>query len=215
MGFSSLEDKVLSFKIGNFAIAVSRKYLLYISLSVFCAIVLFLLMTSGVGFPEERPITSITWRTFKEECGFDAFRKEPRKTIHNFDRTFSGKGISWEGYIVQVNSLSEESLAHFYHASSILVKMIPDDKSADDASLALTLSEHMTEKYKNELLQLDVGDHIKFNATIIGLGDQNHLHHLHSFGFKKIEGSAHVNLNSHYQGRYKIHKEGEGPSTEG
>mmetsp|Transcript_26750 Transcript_26750/g.23611 ORF Transcript_26750/g.23611 Transcript_26750/m.23611 type:complete len:92 (+) Transcript_26750:583-858(+) len=89
--------------------------------------------------------------------------------------------------------------------------MVPDDKSVDDASLALTLSEKITNDYKEELLNLNVGDHIKFNATIVGLGDQNHLHHMHTFGFKKVEGSAHVNLHTHYSGRYKIHKEDEGP----
>mmetsp|Transcript_18098 Transcript_18098/g.17810 ORF Transcript_18098/g.17810 Transcript_18098/m.17810 type:complete len:94 (-) Transcript_18098:11-292(-) len=92
--------------------------------------------------------------------------------------------------------------------------MVPDDKKEDDASLVLTLSENMTEDYKDELLSLNVGDHIRFNATIVSQGDQSHLHHLHSFGFKKVEGSAHVNLNAFRNGRYKIRQEGDHPVVE-
>ena len=163
---------------------------------------------------EARPITDTKWTDFKDDCGFFAFTKNSRQTMRDFDYKYAGKGVSWDGYIVQVNALNDDNLAHFSHAASILVKMVPDDKSEDDASLALTLSEAMTDEFKEELLQLDVGDHIKFNATIVGLGDRQHLHHLHVFGIKKIEGSAHVNLHVHYQGRYKIHKENEGPQPE-
>lgn len=207
-----MEDKVISFNIGTFGVILSRKYLLYILLSVTCAIVLFLLLTSGVDLREERPLTDVKWPDYRDDCGFFAFTKNPRETIRTFDRKYAGRGVAWDGYIVQVNALNEDSLSHFHHASSILVKMVPDDKSEDDASLALTLSENMTEKYKDELMQLNVGDHVNFNATIVGLGDRSHLHHFHAFGIKKIQGSAHVNLHVHYNGRYKIRKENEEPS---
>lgn len=212
LGFNSMEDKVISFNIGSFGIILSRKYLLYIFLSITCVIVLFLLLSAGVNMNEENTISDISWADYRDDCGFMSFTKEPRKTIRKFDRQYAGRGVNWDGYIVQVNALSEDSLAHFHHASSLLVKMVPDDKSEDDASLALTLSERMTEKYKEELLQLNVGDHINFNATIVGLGDRNHLHHLHTFGLEKVEGTAHVNLHVHYNGRYKIRKEGDTPS---
>lgn len=215
LGFNSLEDKVISFNIGNFGVIISRKYLLYIVLTIFCVIVLFLLLTTGINLNEERPISELKWTDYRDDVGYFSFIKNPRNTIRTFDKKYSGKGVSWEGYIVQVNALNEDSLAHFHHASSILIKMVPDDKSIDDASLALTLSENMTEKYKEVLMNLDVGDHVLFNATIVGLGDQGHLHHFHCFGLDKVEGSAHVNLHTHsYNGRYKIYKENDGPSVE-
>jgi len=107
---------------------------------------------------------------------------------------------------VQVNALDEDSLSHFSHASMIFVKMNPDDKKEDDASIALTFSENMSEQFKEEMIMLDVGDHISFNATLVGLGDRSHLHHLHTFGIKKVEGSAHVNLHVHNNARYKNYK---------
>jgi hypothetical protein len=174
-----------------------------------------MILTTGIDYNEERAISDVKWTDYRDDVGYFSFLKSPRYAIRTFDRKYSGKGVSWEGYIVQVNALNEDSLAHFHHASSILIKMVPDDKSVDDASLALTLSENMTEKFKEQLMQLDVGDHINFNATVVGLGDQGHLHHLHCFGLEKVEGSAHVNLHTHsYKGRYKIYKEDDGPSAE-
>lgn len=171
-----------------------------------------MLLTSGVNFNEQRPISNLQWADFRDDCGYHAFVTKPREAIRVFDGKYLGKGVNWDGYIVQVNALNEDSLEHFHHASSILVKMVPDDKAEDDSSLALTLSENMTEQYKEELMQLGVGDHINFNATIVGLGDRNHLHHLHLFGLEKIPGTAHVNLHTHKNGRYKIRKENDGPS---
>ena len=48
LGFNSMEDKVISFNIGSFGIILSRKYLLYIVLSLTWLIVLIMLLTSGV-----------------------------------------------------------------------------------------------------------------------------------------------------------------------
>ena len=124
--------------------------------------------------------------------------------MNNFDKKYSGVAVSWEGYIIRVNALDDDSLSHFTHASSMLVKMVPDDKTPDDASLALTLSERVTENYKDEIMKLNIGDNIHFNATIVGLGDRTNVHHLHVFGIKKGDGSAHVNLHTHYNGRYRV-----------
>jgi len=48
-GFSSLEDKLLTFQAGKFGIILTRRYLLYIVLSLTCgmAIYLFILTESG------------------------------------------------------------------------------------------------------------------------------------------------------------------------
>ena len=214
LGFNSLEDKVISFQIGTFGVIISRRYLLYIVLCILSALVLYTLLSFGINISEERSITNISWEEFRKDCGFDAFNKNHRMAVRTFDRTYSGRGVSWDGYVVQVNALSENSLHHYHHASSMLLKMVPDDKEKDDASIALSLSEAMTEKYKEELMQLEVGDHVLFNATIVGLGDRSHLHHLHIFGLEKDKSEhsdTHVNLHVHQVGRYKFHQQNEEP----
>ncbi len=42
---------------------------------------------------------------------------------------------------------------------------------------------------------LHAGDHVVFEASIKGLGDSNHLHHLHGWSVKKIAGHMEVDVN--------------------
>ena len=64
LGFNSMEDKVISFNIGQFGVAVSRKYLLYIVLTLVCAVALYLILTSGMYGEYTAPLTSITWSQY-------------------------------------------------------------------------------------------------------------------------------------------------------
>ena len=81
LGFNSMEDKVISFNIGSFGVILSRKYLLYIVLSLTWLIVLIMLLTSGVNMNETRPITNYTWVEYKNDWGYQAFIKNPREAI--------------------------------------------------------------------------------------------------------------------------------------
>jgi len=48
------------------------------------------------------------------------------------------------------------------------------------------------------------GDHIRFNATILSMGDTSHLHHLHAFAFEILGGHKDVEAHIHQSGRYKF-----------
>ena len=65
----------------------------------------------------------------------------------------------------------------------------PDSHGAD---LAITFSEFNMEKYSEVIEGLHTGDHIKFNATMITLGDSYHLHHLRGWGIQKLSGHKDV-----------------------
>lgn len=81
--------------------------------------------------------------------------------------------------------------------------MSPDDKGKDEASIGLSLSKWTAEKYQDVLEQLEIGDQIIFNGTIVGLGDQLHLHHLHAFDLER--GNERYSVKPHYhEGRYKM-----------
>lgn len=67
LGFNSLEDKVISFNIGSFGVILSRKYLLYIVLSLSCGIVLITLLSRKVNMNEVTPISGISWQDFRDE----------------------------------------------------------------------------------------------------------------------------------------------------
>jgi hypothetical protein len=71
-------------------------------------------------------------------------------------------------------------------------------------SLGLTFSEHSFADFTDVISSLDLGDHVRFNATIMGLGDTNHVHHLHAFGISKIDGHLELPAIVHENSRYKF-----------
>lgn len=95
---------------------------------------------------------------------------------------YFGKSVGWDGYVVRVNLNEDDPLSLAYHSANIMVKMetsdIPDSHGAD---IGITFSEMSLEKHGDIIEDLHIGDHIKFNATMISLGDRHHLHHLRAF----------------------------------
>jgi hypothetical protein len=86
-----------------------------------------------------------------------------------------------------------------------MMKMDPEDQEgAHGADLGLSLSEKVLTKYKDVIDNLHRGDHVRFNATILSMGDTQHLHHLHLFAIEKIEGHKDVEAHVHAAGRYKF-----------
>ena len=116
-----------------------------------------------------------------------------------------GKAVGWEGYVVRINLNDDDPLSLQYHTANILVKMeIPDMPEGNGADIGLSMSEANVEKYADEIDNLQIGDKIAFNATLISLGDRNHLHHLRAFNIKKTEGHMDLHGHAHIQGRYKV-----------
>ena len=79
-----------------------------------------------------------------------------------------------------------------------------DQEGAHGADLGLSLSEKVLTKYKEVIDNLHRGDRVRFNATILSMGDTQHLHHLHLFAIEKIEGHKDVEAHVHAAGRYKF-----------
>jgi len=59
-------------------------------------------------------------------------------------------------------------------------------------------------EYKDVIDTFKRGDHIRFNATILQMGDTQHVHHLHLFAVEKLEGTMDVEAHVHSGGRYKF-----------
>lgn len=68
----------------------------------------------------------------------------------------------------------------------------------------MSLSEKVLTLYKEVIDDLKRGDHIRFNATVLSMGDTQHLHHLHVFAIEKLEGHKDVEAHVHSGGRYKF-----------
>ena len=83
--------------------------------------------------------------------------------------------------------------------------MSPDDKDENGPSLALTFSERIEKSNINAISELNIGDQIRFNGTLVGLGDFSHLHHVHAFEVERgIGHNSDVVPYVHGTGRYSI-----------
>lgn len=89
LGFNSMEDKVLSFSIGTFGVALSRKYLLYAVLTIVCCCILYLILTTGMDGHYMPHITAITWSQYMRDCGSGAFADNRMKAFRAFDFHYS------------------------------------------------------------------------------------------------------------------------------
>ena len=150
-------------------------------------------------------MTNLQWNDFRRDCGYYAYVASPQKATEKFERGYYYKGVSWDGYIIRVSLNEEDNINFAYHSSSIMLKMEPGDQdSSSGADLGLSLSERVLTEYKDVIDSLHRGDHIRFNATVMSMGDTQHLHHLHAFAIEKIPGHKDVDAHVHAGGRYKF-----------
>ena len=118
---------------------------------------------------------------------------------------YFGKSVSWDDYVIRVNLNEDDPLSLAYHSANIMVKMEPSDiPDGHGADIGITFSEAGLEKHGDIIEDLHIGDHIKFNATMISLGDRHHLHHLRAFDIAKVSGHMDVQAHTHSSGRYKL-----------
>jgi len=61
-GFTSLDDKILAYNFGKFGIILTRRYLLYIVVTITCALAIYLFVLNEAEHNhEERPISKLSW----------------------------------------------------------------------------------------------------------------------------------------------------------
>lgn len=107
--------------------------------------------------------------------------------------------------MIRISLNEEDSLNFAYHAASMMMKMEPaDQEGGHGADLGISISEKVLVQYKDTIDNLKRGDHIRFNGTLLSMGDTQHLHHLHVFAIEKLPGHKDVEAHVHSGGRYKF-----------
>ena len=203
---SSLEDRLFAWQFGSFGIILTRRTILYFVMILTACMSIYVFILVEEAHIHDHPISyDITWDKYLASCGHEVFTKEPRLAKRNFNSRFFRRHVSWDGYVIRVNYNEDNPMSMAYHSASILVKMEEDDKPGAHApDLGLTISEFNLDRLGDRLGDLHRGDHIRFNATMQSMGDHGHLHHMHVFDFKKIDGHRDVEAHGYSNGRYKL-----------
>lgn len=107
-----MDDQVLTLKLGNFGVILTRKMLFYAVLVITAclAIYVFILVESGHTH-DARPISAITWAAFSRDCGHAQWIKAQRATENKFLSEYVNMGVRWEGYVVRVMMAEDEGTA--------------------------------------------------------------------------------------------------------
>ena len=124
------------------------------------------------------------WPEFLVDCGGEQVIENFVHTKMVFNDKYENNIINWSGYFAEVKEKQKSFLGlNNEHHLSILVKMEPSE-STIFADLVLSVSTRMYEANKEFYDSLKKGDGIDFEATLVGLGNEFKMHHLHA---KKVQ----------------------------
>ena len=93
-----------------------------------------------------RTLTNLKWDEYRDQCGFQAFSKNPRDAFRAFEMKYFGKAVTWDGYVIRVNLNDDDPMSMAYHSANILIKMEGSDENTG-ADLGISFSEVNVEKY--------------------------------------------------------------------
>jgi hypothetical protein len=184
LGLNSLSDKVMTIKIGDFALIFSRKYLIIFSVLAYLA-VLFLMQSPS----HSLVLSPITWAEYLSDCSAEHIIKDKPQVEAVFYQKYYGKVVGWEGYFMKAKMT--EGWFQGEHAATVLVKMQPTESEAY-ADLFLTLNSEDLAQCKATIATLDRGDRFAFNASLMAVADEEAIHHLHAHEIRKLDGRIEI-----------------------
>ena len=63
-----------------------------------------------------RSTSNITWDKYRNDCGHEAFNKNPRNAFRNFEFNYFGKGMGWDGYVIRVDLNEQDPNRMDFHS---------------------------------------------------------------------------------------------------
>lgn len=201
-GLDSLKDEIVTLSCGKCAMVISRVYLIAAFAVVACGMLGYWFWTLPVETP--RVYLTSSWPQYIRECGTEMLLKNPVTASTNFQRTYAGKTVSWEGYMMKVTEY-ESLWFRTEHAVVILVKMQPSESDIH-ADLIFSLNTDHFAANRDEISRLEKGHKFRFSGSFVTMGNEHSLHHLHGFSLEKLEGSIEIPTHVHsVNQRYHIH----------
>ena len=204
LGMPSLQDQVISLNIGSCAIILTRKILLILFITCAAAVALTFVVRYKIltysGY--EQTISTLSWEDYRKHCGVLAFLSNPMAAVSKFHRDYRFLNIKWQGYIAKLMVNANNHEDDVKHSFVVFLKMQPDDFE-NAVSLALSFDKELYNKNKELIATTRIGDKIEFNATLIDMGTDIKLSHLHGLGVK-ILPNEHIEIPESlaYYGRY-------------
>lgn len=121
-----------------------------------------------------------------------------RKAARVYADKYHQRAISWTGYVQRVEYKNNYVWSH---TCALVMEMEGDDREFKHRpSLMVTLSGFYFHKYNVMLENINRGDELRFNATIMAMGNEHYTHHLHGFYLEEMGGHKET-VESHMHGQ--------------
>lgn len=134
--------------------------------------------------PTESKEIQTTWDEFLQDCGGEVIVENYVHARSTFNRKYENNDVQWEGYFAETKQTNALPFFASDHAINVLVKMWPTESSIYP-DLVLSVSTELLNNKKSMFQSLRKGDHIRFKARIMGLGNEFKMHHLHALDIDK------------------------------
>lgn len=167
----AVSKSIVTFRCGSCAVVLSKRYLAIFGLTS----LLLASLTSIKWYIREYGLPDVaegehipeTWQEYIQLCATRTSLGNPLRATKIFDEKFFGKTVSWSG---QLNSVREG----FFKKNFIFVNMDPHlQQRINDPDLGLIFN---ARDFNAKVAEIDPGDLIAFNATLLELGSRNAPH---------------------------------------
>jgi len=198
-----MQDKMISFNIGEFGLVLTRKIIFGFFLTVLLCITVYVKL-DFTGHHHHGPIIPIkeSWEQVLNECGRSAIEEHKVERMRQCESKYLEKTvINWRGYVIRVEDFRNSLYSFMHHALVIPLKMTPSE-SEFFPDVILALDSEIANSLNDMILSLNKGTEVSFNATIINLGHDRKTRHMHVVDMRKESGFMEVSELVHSQGRY-------------
>lgn len=134
--------------------------------------------------PKESKEIATTWDEFLKDCGGEVIVENYVHARSIFNKKYEANIVEWDGFYAETKQTNALPFFATDHAINVLVKMEPTESTVYP-DLVLSVSSEQLSRKKSLFDGLKKGDHIKFRAKIMSLGNEFKMHHLHALDIEK------------------------------
>jgi len=187
LSLPSLTDNILSFKCGNCAVVLSRKYALAL-IGVLIVIWCFLPGSSPVVNPGGMQLNT-KWEEYTNDCGRNVILSNQVRAKKNFETKYAKNIVAWEGVLSKKILVAVNG-----DVGAIQLKMNPSDSKGEIADIQLSVPHGLAHKKAEELKKMTTGDIFKFTAIMTAMGDEFHYHHFEAIDLAPTGRRIDINM---------------------
>ena len=179
----SQKEEAVALKCGQCAIVLSRSYLYTLVAVLSFLIVVFWVLT----IPSEALVlrSAASWREYLDDCGAEVTLKNPIGANMAFQKKYENREVNWDGYLVKMIA-NQGAWWTGGHAATLLVKMQPSESDVH-ADIILSFDDGELNQFAIPLSALERGSHFAFKATLVTMGNEHRLHHMHCSSLSLLE----------------------------